>query len=63
MTGPLVISVGLNLADYWQLEDHKLGELSFYPFSRRHSAQEPDAGKRFRAERDVPAWGHLLRLP
>jgi predicted CXXCH cytochrome family protein len=29
---PVGYLVGLNLADYWQLEDHKLGELSFTHF-------------------------------
>jgi len=29
---PVGYHVGLNLADYWQLEDHKLGDLSFTHF-------------------------------
>jgi len=29
---PVGYHVGLNLADYWQLEDHKLGELTFTHF-------------------------------
>jgi predicted CXXCH cytochrome family protein len=29
---PVGYRVGLNLSDYWQLEDHKLGELSFTHF-------------------------------
>jgi len=34
---PVGYHVGLNLRDYWQLEDHKLGELSFthFPTARR----------------------------
>ena len=34
-----------------------------HAFRRRHRAQEPDAGQRLRAERDVHARRHLLQLP
>ena len=45
---PVGFHVGLNLADFWELEEHKLGETTFHPLSRRHRAQEPHAGERFR---------------
>ena len=36
--GPVGIEVGRNLADYWKLEDHKLGETTFthYPDGTAH---------------------------
>ena len=54
---------GLKLHDFWELEEHKLGETTFTHFAGRHGAQEPDAGERLRAERDVHARRHLLQLP
>ena len=50
-------------SDFWQLEEHKLGETTLHAFRRRHRAQESHAGQRFRAERDVHARRHLLQLP
>ena len=54
---------GLKLHDFWELEEHKLGETTFTHFAGRHGAQEPDAGERLRAEPDVHARRHLLQLP
>ena len=54
---------GSNLADFWKLEEHKLGETTFTHFAGRHGAQEPHAGQRFRAQPDVRARRHLLQLP
>jgi hypothetical protein len=36
--GPVGFEVGKNLADYWKLEDHKLGETTFthYPDGTAH---------------------------
>ena len=45
---PVGFCVGLTLADFWKLEEHKLGETTFTHFARRHRAQEPHAGQRFR---------------
>ena len=60
---PVGFHVGLNLKDFWKLEEHKLGRDDVHAFRRRHRAQEPDAGQRLRAERDVHARRHLLQLP
>ena len=60
---PVGFEPGKNLRDFWKLEEHKLGEQTLHPFRRRHRAQEPDAGQRFRAERDVHARRDLLQLP
>ena len=54
--------MGLNLQDYWKLEEHTLGETTLHAFSRRHGAQESHAGQRLRAERDVSPRRHLLQL-
>ena len=60
---PVGYRVGLNLAGLLAARRPQAGRAELYAFSRRHGAQEPDAGKRLRAKRDVPARGHLLRLP
>ena len=60
---PVGYHVGLRLQDFWKLEDHTLARDQLLLFCGRHRAQEPDAGKRFHAERDVPPRDHLLRLP
>ena len=48
---PVGFHQGGNLKDFWKLEEHKLGETDVHPLRRRHRAQEPDAGQRFRPER------------
>ena len=48
---PVGFQVGMDLQDFWKLEEHKLGETDLHSFRRRHGPQEPDAGQRFRAER------------
>ena len=60
---PVGFHAGLDLKDFWQLEEHKLGRDDVHALRRRHGAQEPDAGQRLRAERDVHARRHLLQLP
>ena len=42
---PVGFHVGLNLVDFWQLEEHKLGRDNLYPLRRRDGTQEPDAGE------------------
>ncbi len=59
---PVGFHQGGQLKDFWKLEEHKLGETTFTHFAGRHGAQEPDAGERLRAERDVPPRRHLLQL-
>ena len=45
---PVGFDVGMNLTDFWKLEEHKLGETTFTHFPGRHRAQEPHAGQRLR---------------
>jgi hypothetical protein len=60
---PVGFHQGLNLQDFWKLEEHKLGETNFMHFADGHRAQKPDAGQRFRPERYVPTRRDLLQLP
>ena len=50
---PVGFHMGSNLADFWKLEEHKLGETIVHPLPGRHRAQEPHAGQRLRPEPDV----------
>ena len=62
-TGRSGFDQGKQLKDFWELEEHKLGETTFTHFADGTGTQEPHAGQRLRAERDVPARRHLLQLP
>jgi hypothetical protein len=60
---PVDYRVGLDLADVWRMDMPKLGEQTFSALRRGDRAQEPNAGQRFRPERDVPARRDVRRLP
>ena len=51
------------LQDYWKLENTTLGQTTFTHFRGWNRTQEPDAGQRLCAERDVRTRCHLLFLP
>ena len=60
---PVGFHVGLDLSDLLEARRAQARRDDLHALRRRHRAQEPDAGQRFRAERDVHARRHLLQLP
>ena len=62
-TGRSAFTQGGNLKDLLEARGAQARRDDVHAFRRRHGAQEPDAGERLRAERDVPPRRHLLQLP
>ena len=60
---PVGYQVGLKSAGLLATGRSQAGRAELHAFSRRHGAQEPDAGQRLRAKRDVPARRDVLQLP
>ncbi len=58
--GPWVTPSGLNLQDFWQARRAQARRDHVHAFRRRHGSQKSHAGKRLRAQRDVPTRGDLL---
>ena len=59
---PVGFHVGLNLADFWELEEHKLGEQSFTHFPDGTAHKNRMQGNDFVTQPDVRARRHLLQL-
>ena len=60
---PVGFKVGLELKDFWKLEEHKLGETTFTHFADGTAHKNRMQGNDFVQSVDVHARRHLLQLP
>lgn len=60
---PVGYHVGLNLRDFWQLEDHKLGELTFTHFPDGTAHKNRMQGNDFVQSVMYRRGNYLLQLP
>ncbi len=60
MIGQVGFRVGMNLSDYWKLEEHKLGDTTFTIFLMAPLTRTECRANDFRAKCDVPARRHLF---
>jgi mono/diheme cytochrome c family protein len=60
---PVGFHVGLNLADFWRLEEHKLGETTFTHFADGTAHKNRMQGNDFVGSLMVRPWRDLLQLP